>query len=185
MADEWGVVMSRLLALTLGVAVAAQAAPAADPPPAAKPAESRSLASRLNPFGSADPGKPAPAPSRPAPAVGPLAPDVMIQALQAEQDAYARRLDVCTELRRVAVGTKDDALGNKADELERLAEATYNQRIAKLGVKSQHRNPPGGDKLDAELGGGVAVNPLNTGVRIPADPRPATAQVRQYREVKP
>lgn len=177
--------MSRLLAFTVGVALATQAARAAEPPPGAKPAESRSLASRLNPFGGADTGKPAPTPGRPAPSVGPLAPDVMIAALQAEQDAYARRLDICTELRRVAVGTKDDKLGLKADELERLAEQTYNRRIAKLGVKSQHRSTPGLDKLDGALGTGVAVNPLNTGVRSPADSRPATAQVHKYREVKP
>lgn len=175
--------MSRLLVLALGVASASSAVRAADPP-ASKPAEARSLASRLNPFGGADTGKPAPAPGRPAPSVGPLAPDVMIQSLQAEQDAYARRLDICTELRRVAVSTKDDKLGVKADELERLAEQTYNQRIAKLGVKSQHRSKPGFDKLDGELGTGVAVNPLNTGVRTPADTRPATAQLSKYREVK-
>ncbi len=176
--------MSRLLAIALGVASATHAVRAADPPPVPKPAESRSLASRLNPFGSAETGKPAPAPGRPAPAVGPLAPDAMIQALHAEQDAYARRLDICTELRRVAVSTKDDKLGMKADELERLAEVTYNQRIAKLGVKSQHRSTPGYDKLDGQLGTGVAVNPLNTGVRTPADTRPATAQLQKYREVK-
>jgi len=175
--------MSRRSAIALGIAVTAQAAQSADPPVAKSP-ESRSLVSRLNPFGGTDAGKPAPAPGRPAPSVGPLAPDVMIGALQAEQDAYARRLDVCTELRRVAVSTKDDKLGMKADELERLAEQTYNLRIAKLGVKSQHRSAPA-DKLDSELGTGVAVNPLNTGVRTPADARPATAQVRQYREVKP
>ncbi len=169
--------MSRFPAIVLGVALAAQCAPAADPP-----AESRSVMSRLNPFG--DTGKPAPAPVRPLPAVGPLAPDVMIAALQAEQDAYARRLDVCTELRRVAAGTKDDKLGLKADELERLAEVTYNQRIAKLGVKSQHRGTPGLDKLDGELGTGVAVNPLKTGVKSPADARPATAQASKFREVK-
>ncbi len=176
--------MSRRLALALGVALTAQAAQSADPP-ASKPTESRSLASRLNPFGGPDTGKPAPAPGRPAPSVGPLAPDVMIGALQAEQDAYARRLDVCTELRRVAVTTKDDKLGMKADELERLAEETYNLRIAKLGVKSQHRAAPGFDRLDSELGTGVAVNPLTTGVKSPADNRPTTAQVRKYREVNP
>ena len=139
--------MSRRFAIALGIAAAAQVAVAADPPPAEKPAESRLLLSRMNPFGSSTTGKPAPAPGRPAPAVGPLAPDVMIASLQAEQDAYARRLDVCTELRRVAVATKDDKLGMKADELERLAEQTYNTRIAKLGVKSQHRAPI--DKLDS------------------------------------
>ena len=176
--------MSRRFAIVLGLTITAQAAQSADPPPA-KPTESRSMMSRLNPFGGPDTGKPAPAPGRPAPSVGPLAPDVMIGALQAEQDAYARRLDVCTELRRVAVSTKDDKLGMKADELERLAEQTYNLRIAKLGVKSQHRAAPGIDKLDGELGTGVAVNPLNTSIRSPADARPATAQVRQYREVKP
>lgn len=177
--------MSRFIAFTVGVALATQASRAADPPTDPKPAESRSLASRLNPFGGTDTGKPAPAPGRPRAMVGPLSPDVMIQALQAEQDAFARRLDICTELRRVAVGTKDEKLGVKADELERLAEQTYNQRIAKLGVKSQHRSTPGIDKLDSELGAGVAVNPLKTGARTPADTKPATAQVRQFREVKP
>ncbi len=176
--------MSRRFAIALGIALTAAAAQSADPPPA-KPTESRSLAARLNPFGSSDKGKPAPAPGRPAPSVGPLAPDVMIGALRAEQDAYARRLNVCTELRRVAANTKDDKLANQADELERLAEQTYNLRISKLGVKSQHRTPPALDKLDGELGTGVAVNPLTTGVRTPADTRPATAQVRKYREVKP
>ena len=177
--------MSRRFAIALGLAAAAQVAQSADPPTATKPTESRSMMSRLNPFGGPDTGKPAPAPGRPAPSVGPLAPEVMIGALQAEQDAYARRLEVCSELRRVAASTKDDRLANKADELERLAEQTYNLRIAKLGVKSQHRAAPGIDKLDGELGTGVAVNPLTTGVRSPADARPATAQVRKYREVNP
>ena len=169
--------MSRFPTIILGVALAAQFVPAADPP-----AEPRSMMSRLNPFGETV--KPAPAPGRPLPALGPLAPEAMIAALQAEQDAYARRLDVCTELRRVAADTKDDKLGLKADELERLAEATYNQRIAKLGVKSQHRGAPGLDKLDSELGTGVALNPLKTGVKSPADARPATAQAGKFREVK-
>lgn len=165
------------------VSVAATAA-ADEPIPGAKPAESKSMLSRLNPFGS-DSGKSAPAPNRPRPMVGPLAPDAMIQALQAEQDAYARRLDICTELRRVAAGTKDDKLAVQADELERLAEQTYNQRIAKLGVKSQHRSNPAFDKLDSELGTGVATNPLQSGgVRTPGDVRPATAQARNFREVK-
>jgi len=176
--------MSRLLTAALGVALATQTVRAADPPPAANPAESRSLVSRLNPFAGPEVGKPAPMPGRPAMAIGPLAPDAMIEALRAEQEAYARRLDICTELRRVAVGTRDDKLGVKADELERLAEETYNQRIAKLGVKSQHRAKPSLDKLDSELGAGVAVNPLGTGVRTPADTRPATAQARNFREVR-
>jgi hypothetical protein len=64
----------------------------------------------------------------------PLTPEMKADALRAEQDAYLRRVSVCTELRRVAVERGDEALVRQADELERQAASLYNARVAGLGV---------------------------------------------------
>jgi hypothetical protein len=64
----------------------------------------------------------------------PHSPEVLSDALRAEQEAYLRRLSVCGELRRVAGEKNDDALLRQVEELERQAALVYNQRVAALGV---------------------------------------------------
>jgi hypothetical protein len=123
-----------------------------------------------------------PAPQvRPPVIVEPLPPDVLAEAVRAEQDAYIRRLDVCTRLREIAAEKADDKLTQQAAELEKQAFALYEARVAKLGVKPTGRPAPAAEAaLDKALGSGAAVNPLTV-----APPAPAGASVAQLREVKP
>ena len=109
----------------------------------------------------------------------------MVEAMQAERDAYTRRLDICTQLRRIAGDTNDAKLEAEALQLEQMAETTYKQRVAKLGVKSDVRAPVAPlESIDRALGSGAAVNPLTAG-RPASTAGPATAQRNQFREVKP
>lgn len=119
---------------------------------------------------------------RPPVIVEPLPPDILAEAVRAEQDAYIRRLDVCTRLRAIAAEKNDDNLAQQAAELERRATALYEARVARLGVKpSGSPAPPAEVTLDQTLGSGVAVNPLTV-----AAPQPAgTASAASLREVKP
>lgn len=175
--------MHRIRALGLFGALAASAGPlvAADPPanPAApatptpdKPAPSQSL---MEKWFSPKP-KPAPptAPMRPT-VVAPLPRDVLVAALDAEQKALTRRMDICLRLKEIAIEKGDDALSRRADELERQATALYNQRVAALGVPKVPKAPlpesSAALALDKQLGTGAAVNPLTA---APA-PTPDTA----------
>ena len=106
-------------------------------------------------------------PRKPPVVVAPLAADVLAEAVRAEQDAYIRRLDVCTKLRQIADEKGDTDLASKADELEKLATAVYQERVGKLGVKPT--------KAAAGFGP-TSVDPLAV-----AAPKPASAP----REVKP
>jgi hypothetical protein len=116
--------------------------------------------------------------------ISPLPPEVQAEALRAEQEAYLRRVAVCTELRRVAVERGDETLYRQADELEREAEALYRLRVGRLGIqlpRSQdnltHNNtlrPAQEEQIRA------AARRLSP----PSPPTLATAEVR-VREVKP
>ena len=179
--------MRRFLAQGLAVVgLTGPLAVAADPPaPADKPAESRSWTSRLNPFGGGDaPREPGP---RVRPPVGPLSSETMVSVLQAEKDAYTRRLDVCHRLREIAVEKNDEALEARANELEKLAAATYRGRVARLGVKTGGPLPalpaPSADALDRSLGTGVAVTPLTSGTKPAAAGKTATAKATPFKEV--
>jgi hypothetical protein len=70
----------------------------------------------------------------PVTVTAPLTRAVLTQAIQAETDAYSRRVGVCLELRRVAEEKGDPTLSRQADELERQAGAVYNARVAALGL---------------------------------------------------
>ncbi|MBA2227098.1 MAG: hypothetical protein WHU94_03440 [Thermogemmata sp.] len=116
--------------------------------------------------------------------ISPLPPEVQAEALRAEQEAYLRRVAVCTELRRVAVERGDETLYRQADELEREAEALYRLRVGRLGIqlprsqdKLAHNNTP---RLDQEEQIRAAARRLSP----PSPSMPATAEVR-VREVKP
>ncbi len=135
------------------------------------------LAAAAGGLAAADKKQP-PAPARPPVVVEPLPPDVMAEAVRAEQDAYLRRLDVCTKLKQIAAEKGDDALAARAGELERQATALYEYRVAKLGLKPTKK--PAEATLDAKLGTGAAVNPLKV-----APPKPAGTSVAELREVTP
>jgi hypothetical protein len=108
-------------------------------------------------------------PPAPPPVVfAPLAADVLAEAVRAEQDAYVRRLDVCTKLRKAAAEKADDKLAALADDLERQATALYQARVGKLGVK-----PAGPGAKPTVL---ASVNPLTV---APPTPR------NDLREVAP
>ena len=169
----WG--LSTALAVGLGGPVVA-----ADPP-----AEKPSMMEKL--FGQSRAKEPGPkvAPQRPVTITAPLPPDIVKEALRAEQEAYLRRVSVCTELRRIAVERDDKALIRQADELERQTGAIYNARVAALGV-SRTKAPlpeptlaslaPSRDSASAKL----AANKLTA----PAPPVAGTTTA-QIREVKP
>ncbi|HEX4609333.1 MAG TPA: hypothetical protein VH092_14140, partial [Urbifossiella sp.] len=142
----------------LAAAAGATAAGASDPPPrAARPGAPPSTVydvlfgkskAKADPV-PADPGKAAPS----APA---LPPDVRAAALRDEQDAWVRRMAVCTKLREVAEARNDEALLRQVDDLERQAKALYDARTAALGIPKARP----AEVLDRELGTGVAVSPL-------------------------
>jgi hypothetical protein len=154
---------------------------AADPP-----ADSRSLLARMNPFATDPPAAPGP---RLRPSVGPLSQEATLAAVQAEKDAYTRRLDVCHRLKEIAFQTNDEQLEAKANELEKVAHATYRTRVSRLGVKSggpAPTIPSAADALDRTLGTGIAVTPLTPGKSAaPAKPGNATAKANTFKEVAP
>lgn len=129
--------------------------------------------------------KPPAPPTPPQPRVAPLSPEARVEALQAERDAYTRRLDICTQLRRIAAEKNDAKLEAEALQLEQMAETTYKQRVAKLGVKSDTRSPLAQiESIDRVLGAGTAVNPL-TAAKPTLPAGPATASSGQFKVVNP
>jgi hypothetical protein len=167
--------MQRIRVLGLSALAAggwAGAGLAADPSET-KPDDKPSLFARLMPWGKKD-GPDAKAPPGPPKVVAPLPPAELADAVRAEQMAYLRRLEVCTRLRDVAANTNNDKLVDAAEELERQAFATYQARVARLGVKTGSRSVDA--DLDARLGSGAAVNPLTVGTPKPADDKTKTAR---------
>jgi hypothetical protein len=104
-------------------------------------------------------------PKRPPVIIAPPPAEVVAEAIRAEMDAYARRLDVCTRLRQIAIETSDDSLLNQTDELERQAAAIYQARVARLGINSKDAPKPEAG-TERKLGGGV--DPLKVGPPTPA-----------------
>lgn len=167
----------------------AMPAVAADPPP-----QPTTLASKL--FGPAKPKPVGPAERsgpgtslRPPTVTAPLGADVLAAAVQAEQEAWSRRMDVCLKLRQVGIDTNNDSLVRQADDLERQATVLYNARTAALGIPKVKPADTAPAALDRQFGTGVAVNPL-TAPPAPA-PVSGTAELKApaspspIREVKP
>lgn len=123
--------------LAVACASSAWSAPPAQPP-------SRSWFSRM--LGKTEP----PEPAKPV-VTAPLTGAALAEAVEAEKQAWTRRMQVCTELRTVAMARKDDTLLRQIDELERQASIMYNQRTTALGVK-QHAAPAASAVLDAQAG---------------------------------
>jgi hypothetical protein len=72
--------------------------------------------------------------------VGP-SPELMATSLRAEQDAWERRIAVCTKLRQVAIESNDEELIKQVDELERQAAALYTARTKALGLPKTATEP--------------------------------------------
>jgi len=175
----WGTTMKpiQLTALALALAAASgSSAIAANPPP-----EKSTLFNKL--FG---PPKPRPngptvrTPGRPLTISAPLPAEQLAEALRAEQDAYLRRVSVCTELRRVALERGDDAMVRQADELERQFGALYSARVAALGVTRAKAPLPEPSSMGESLTARSAANRL----LAPSQPEPGTTTA-QVREVQP
>lgn len=113
--------------------------------------------------------------------ISPLPEEVKAEALRAEQEAYLRRVGVCTELRRVAVERGDESLYRQADELEREAESLYRLRVGRLGlqVPAESRPARAGSPASREEEIRAAATRLS-----PPLPVPAGTEAR-IREVKP
>jgi hypothetical protein len=187
----------RAWGLSAAVAVGAGApAIAADPPPGQPAPTQTTLAAKL--FGPSKPKPPGPTvrsgPVTPArPSAPPLGPDVLADALRAEQDAYLRRLNVCSELRRVGAETNNDVLIRQADELERQAAAVYNQRVAALGVPKVKAPLPDSPTTYATADPRAAAARLTapappvavTGTAEATTPAASPASPDPFREVKP
>lgn len=127
--------MTRLTARRLLAVVAAGglmgAAVAADPAPA-----DRTWLDKLTGGKPAKPAEPDGTFGTTAPkSYAPLDPSVFQDAVLAERDALARRLEVCTKLQQIAAARNDEKLAAKAAELEKQATAIYKGRVARLGVK--------------------------------------------------
>ena len=187
--------MNRFRVFGLSAALAAawgSSAFAADPPP-----ENSTLMKKL--FGPSTPKPAGPTvrsgtPPRPVTIAGPLPAEQLAEALRAEQDAYLRRVSVCTELRRIAVERGDDGMVRQADEFERQFGALYSARVAALGVSRSKAPLP--EPTVASRGSSDATQTDTSTVRLaanrltaPAAPIPGTttAQARDVlpREVKP
>jgi hypothetical protein len=142
---------------------------------------------KLNPFSSSKPEATTETKVARQFAVGPLSAEAKNEALAKEREAYFRRTQVCLQLRKIAMETGDEALLQHADKLDTLALQTYKTRISRFGVKTPADIAPLED-LDRKLGTGIAATPLTSGIRVPSEAqpaRPATAQIRNFREVAP
>lgn len=85
--------------------------------------------------------------------IAPPPAEVIAEAIRAEMDAYARRLDACTRLRQIAIETGNDALLNDADDIERQAALLYQARVARLGINA--KSPLNEAKSERRLSGTI------------------------------
>lgn len=179
--------MSRLRAWGVAAALAAGAgAPALSAAPTTQPQDTRPQDKRpwyKRMFSAAEPGPHTGvtvAPPGQAPLSQPLSPDAIRAALQAEQETYLRRLNVCVELRKAAEQRNDEALLRQVDEIERQAEAVYKQRVSALGVSKALRaplpNPGAGFAASLDLAPEKPVDPKAAAARLvaPAAPVPVS-----------
>jgi hypothetical protein len=97
-----------------------------------------------------------------------------------ERNDFLRRLQVCNELKRVALATNNDPLYRQAEELERQAEEIYQKRTSQYAAmlpptnrdapEAQQATPPI-TVLENRLGTSQGVNPLRIPPPSPSAPR--------------
>lgn len=175
--------MNRFRVWGLSAALAAGGGAASAAPPA-QPVQPTTLMHKL--FGPKPPKPVGPAvpssPQRPLTITVPLPQEVVVDALRAEQEAYLRRVSVCTELRRVALEKGDDALAKQADELERQSAALYNARVTGLGVSRVKAPLP---ETPALASAEPILTPEQKAARLVAPAAPVPGSTAEVREVKP
>lgn len=191
--------MSRFRAWGLAAAMtAAMTAPAAaDDPPnattASRPWYKRMFSNAPKPAGpTVRSGSVAAVPGRAPTAT--LTPEMVAESVKAEYIAWDRRMLVCNKLKTVALERNDEALWKQADELERQANAIYQQRVSALGVpKYKAPLPPAapssGFAASFDLAPTKPDDPKAAAARLvaPAAPVPVsgTASAQGVREVNP
>lgn len=120
----------------------------------------------------------------PATITAPLTPAQLTKCLQAEQDAYWRRISVCDALRTVADEKGEPSLGKQADELERQATALYNARVTALGLPRTKAQPA--EVTMSAMRVEEPVSPKEAANRLSAPPAPSPIAVTaEMKEVKP
>jgi hypothetical protein len=148
-----------VLLLALGAAAASAGPPADDdddapakvvgPDPAARPRDGwNPIITRM--LGGPELKKPAPKPAKdadadkkadaPAPRPEPR-PDRAANVIELEKTKLRRRQDVCLRLREIARETQDDALEQKAIQLDQLAFEVYQERVLRAtgGASDEER----------------------------------------------
>jgi len=148
--------MSRIGAwgLTVAVGIAgAGALSATEPTTGPKVTDAKPWYQRLT-GGGTDAKKDEPtvkAAARPSIIIAPLAPEVISEAVKAEETACTRRLDACTKLRQFAIDKNDDKLLTQIDDVERQAIEMCQQRVSRMGVKVGMKTRPS-LVMDREIG---------------------------------
>lgn len=94
--------------------------------------------------------------------IAPPPAEVVAEAIRAEMDAFARRMDACTRLRQIALETNNDALMNEVEEIERQADILYKARVGRLGIKGSDA-----PKAAPERRVPASVDPLKVGPPTP------------------
>ncbi len=184
--------MNRFRAWGVAAALAASATPAvAADPPTTTTTDTRPWYKKM--FVSAP--KPAGPTVRSGPVAAvpsaPLTPEAVSDAVKAEYVAWERRMSVCLKLREAAITRNDDALLRQVDELERQANAIYQQRVSALGVpKVKAPLPPSnntGFAASFDLAPEKPVDPKAAAAKLvaPAAPVPVSGTAELPREVKP
>lgn len=113
----------------------------------------------------------------------PLTPAVLTKCLQAEQEAFLRRISVCDALRQVADEKGDATLTRQADELEQQAKTLYNARVAALGLPKTKASLPE-PTIAMQLVEPVAPQVAASRLIAPSAPLPS-ASTAEIKEVKP
>jgi len=181
--------MSRFRAWGTAAALAVAPAVAAADPPAttdSRPWYKKMFSSSPKPAGpTVRSGPVTPAPS------APLSQEIVAEAVKAEYLAWERRMSVCLKLREAAIARNDEALLRQVDELERQANAIYQQRVSVLGMpKSKAPLPPAsstGFAASFDLAPEKPIDPKAAAARLvaPAAPVPVGTATAEVREVLP
>lgn len=191
--EKWGEAMSRFrawgVAAALAVGLAAPAG-AADPSNAAtdsRPWYKKMFSSTPKPAGPTVRSGPVTAPGRAPNAT--LTPEMVTESVKAEYLAWERRMSVCLKLREAALARNDEALLRQVDELERQANAIYQQRVSALGVpKLKAPLPPSssnGFAASFDLAPEKPYDPKAAAAKLIAPAAPVPVATAEVREVKP
>jgi hypothetical protein len=118
-----------------------------------------------------------------------LTPEAVAETMKAEYLAWERRMSVCLKLREAANARGDEALMRQVDELERQANAIYQQRVTALGVpKIKAPLPPSsntGFAASFDLAPEKPIDPKAAAAKLVAPAAPVPVETASVREVNP